>query len=145
MELKFRARDGYNIRYDITWFEHWHLSSNEMKWIFIKWDYYEIKTTPVMQYTWLKDKNWKEIYEGDIVKNKQAWSILEERPVWEIRWEDNGMWIWDRWWKWDYKHSFDSINDSEILDKYWYPNDGHSSLWLEVIWNIYEDKHLLTN
>lgn len=120
MELKFRARDGYNIRYDITWFEHWHQSSNEMKWVFIKWDYYEIKTTPVMQYTWLKDKNWKEIYEGDIIidyNEQHSWYNIPLEVIitpYKTTTKEESLWYraWERY---------------------------------EVIWNIYENPDLINN
>jgi uncharacterized phage protein (TIGR01671 family) len=124
MELKFRAWDGYNIRYDITWFEHWHRSSNEMKWIFIKWDYYEIKTTPVMQYTWIKDKNWKEIYEGDIISFKRL--KKENVPVVFI---DDGFKISVKTWP----CSTRTTGLNYLLSEY----------QCEVIWNIYENQELL--
>jgi len=79
-----------------------------------------------MQYTWLKDKNWKEIFEGDIIKyktNKIQFSLVQ--------------WISD-WFK--------------IVKRISPTSTRTSTLWnfiaeyqCEVIWNIYENPDLLTN
>ncbi len=75
------------------------------------------------QYTGLKDKNGKEIYEGDIVKSgmncKNEW--IEYNAI--IKWDDIfGMWI----------QYICEINDEQMMD-----------VPCEVIGNIHENPELL--
>lgn len=78
----------------------------------------------LMQYTGLKDKNEKEIYEGDIIKNNF------EETVGSIMFADCGYWI--------KTIDKDIFNDTiyHVLGQY----DGEV---LEVIGNIYENPELL--
>lgn len=117
-EIKFRAwdKDSKEIisLFNID-FEHNIINKGSL------WK--SLYSVELMQYTWLKDKNGKEIYEGDILKWKDSlWRLF----VYPVTWCDD-------------KSGF--ILDSENF-----------SLWIykkykgfEIIGNVYENPELVTN
>lgn len=74
----------------------------------------------LMQFTWLLDKNWKEIYEGDIVS---LFPEQEHTSLWTV--------IIDKSWV--------LIEADTWLNKRLYMYAEKT----EVIWNIYENPELL--
>lgn len=72
-------------------------------------DYYNL-----MQFTWLKDKNWKEIYEWDICKQIDPYNQNFDIEFWvDFLYQIHSLMVWD--------------NENK----------------LEVIWNIFENPELL--
>ena len=89
------------------------------------WDYEELEDVEIMQYTGLRDKNGKEIYESDIIQtdvNLKKWIVYEEDYAWYVK----------------------NIGSNEK-----YPLGVYKKLIsvasskLEVIGNIYQNKNLL--
>ena len=76
----------------------------------------------LMQYTGLKDKNKKEIYEGDIVK-------IGNDLIEEVKWIEIGNWMGDK------QPMVGFISHGTI-----YKNSP-----VEIIGNVYENAELLTN
>lgn len=91
----------------------------------------------ISQYTWLKDKNWKEIYEGDIVRKQvdikytNIWPwVCKKEPIYRnylYKWE--GMWF---------------VSKSLSPEPKYYESWGdHNNK--EIIGNIYENLELLSS
>lgn len=82
----------------------------------------------VMQFTGLKDKNGKEIYEGDTGK-----SWYDRSLIWEVYWNDDDARFWLR----SGIREYGDMNCSDDLEA------GVNWLEFEVIGNIYENPELL--
>jgi len=119
-EIKFRAWDWTQIHY--WWF------SVHATWV-IEETPLSGKLSSIMQYTWLKDKNWKEIYEGDIVETVDAFHWEDKIFKCEVKykgWHYYADWFNNWWTWWDYS---ESVNWKDCV----------------VIWNIYQNPELLKN
>jgi uncharacterized phage protein (TIGR01671 family) len=129
-EIKFRAWDKINkemINFCEKGFEDFYTleACNHGNGIYFLHDTEEKKELAgedfeLMQYTGLKDKNGKEIYEGDIVKTKDG--------IFKVYW-NHYVWAFDNPNKYIPFSSYDWKTLEEMV--------------LEVIGNIYENSNLL--
>ena len=104
----------------------------------------------LMQFTGVKDKNGKEIYEGDIVI---AWSA-GSKGKFEIKWRQDGapMWLlYPAWqagafWNISATHHTKGKQFIDVSGKIESTNlEGYFDDGIEVIGNIYENPELLPN
>lgn len=158
-EIKFRFWDKENTqliphgdsdyKVDITdRLRLWYLKETHYEGggdIHTKYDW-EMVDCEVMQYTGLKDKNGKEIYEGDIVSvMTDDWSVTEGWSEDDPRWRDYTL---DHW------TQIETHRDYVTLEsfRYWLKNEsfgyeGEDVISPEdciIIGNIYENSDLLT-
>ncbi len=95
----------------------------------------------LMQYTGLKDKNGKEIYEGDILKHGKYAYAPFENEVSVVEWfDDNCCYILKK------KHNPKNSEDKQVYDTESLANIGGGvgiEGFPEIIGNIYENSELL--
>lgn len=140
-EIKFRAWDNeyklmlYPKAYYVS---QWEFNTQEIKdkaWLdYNIWELYNPESNEyvsilnykqaTMQYTWLKDKNWVEIYDGDIIKYRTSKNQLSE-----VKYVDD-------WFKITVYETPTRRRTSNLLHFL-------SQRSCEVIWNIYENPDLI--
>lgn len=116
-EIKFRAWDWHNMLQDPKiWYIEWiydYPINNE----------FSLSNDIYMQYTWLKDQNWNEIYEWDILDYTNAQIIISIR--------------------WDYTWANRQFDECGIFGDSFGNFDLGVARHCIIIWNIYENPDLL--
>ncbi len=127
-EIKFRAYYKRKIRtVNFIDFKYWTIDV-EVEGVATTTS---LSVVDLMQYTGLKDKNWKEIYIGDIVKT-------EKNEIAEVLFDDYGV-ICFLSPDWQCVDVTELVAHSIIINKW-----GEKTVpWIEIIWNIYKNKDLL--
>ncbi len=128
-EIKFRVWDTYRNKM-IKW-DELRSDSNYLCLMVFDGNGYR---TRAMQYTGLKDKNGREIYEGDIVELTNTYKGMNTKSIVEIDFID---FTFAGKWKDKYSPSGYMYNP---LGSYNFP-----IVTIEVIGNIYENPELLSN
>lgn len=128
-EYKFRVWDKKDKRMMYN-FDGWSDTVDILK---QAWEYLQEREYEVMQYTGLKDKNGKDIYEGDIVVYKYGYSISDPED------EPEEFYINKKVVKF-INGEFTPREDGYYPDDYWY---GYKIYDFEVIGNIHQNPELI--
>jgi uncharacterized phage protein (TIGR01671 family) len=140
-EIKFRAWNGHEIVYDVMVgkFGAFYINPGDNgngldpndSASLTPFNTKYFATTPIMQFTGLKDKNGKEIYEGDIVSNFGGLDKFFWHPV-ECHLGEFGYWVED-------KERFIGFGGNHHFE--WTPQG--QSQHIEVLGNLFENPELL--
>lgn len=120
-EIKFRAWDkNHNMMiYPMKLYDRMDKS-------YTNWDIIDMfEDEDIMQYTWLKDKNWLEIYVGDIIKYKTS-----KNQFTEVKYIDDWFKI--------------TLYESPTRRRTSMLSHFLSQRSYQVVWNIYQNPELLT-
>ena len=130
-EIKFRVYDLLRGKIVSPELCEYYFSNNQLCIGNSNWAEEAFGNYPIMQYTGLKDKNGKEIYEGDIVEFKTNYT--NKKGGWL-----NGVVIWD-----SERYGWALNAENTIYDIY-DETEGFEYI-VKHIGNIYENPELLTN